>query len=87
MVDHSNRQVSNQNEQKKKSRIPIFILIVVGIFLAAFVFYILADREPTTGTVPADTSIPATQDTSDTATATDNSPVDNTVNAVANDQE
>ncbi|SEL82769.1 hypothetical protein [Acinetobacter sp. DSM 11652] len=83
MVDQSNHPT--HNDQKKKSKIPVYILIIVGIFLAAFIFYMLADRDPTPGQIPADTTIPATQDNADTATATD-SAVDNTVTAVANDQ-
>lgn len=74
---------NNDNGNTDKKKIPVFILIIVGIFLASLIFYMLADREPTTGEVPADTSIPATQDTN-TATATDTS-VENTANAAADD--
>ena len=62
-------------------------MIIVGIFLAALIFYMLADKEPQAGQVPADTSIPAVQQNQDstaTATATDSSVV-NTTNAVAED--
>ena len=86
MENQSNQPVSQQDEQKKKSRIPVYILIIIGIFFAAFIFYMLADREPTAGTLPVDTTIPATQDNSNTATATDKSAVSNTATAVAKDQ-
>lgn len=76
---------TNELEQSEKKRIPVFILIIVGIFLAALIFYMLADKEPQAGQVPADTSIPAVQQNQDsTATATDSSVV-NTTNAVAED--
>ena len=77
----------NEIEKAEKKRIPVFILIIVGIFLAALIFYMLADKEPQAGQVPADTSIPAVQQNQDstaTATATDSSVV-NTTNAVAED--
>lgn len=70
-------------ERAEKKRIPVFILIIVGIFLAALIFYMLADRNPKSGEVPADTTIPATQQ-NDTATATDSS-VSNTTTAIAED--
>ena len=76
---------TNELEQSEKKRIPVFILIIVGIFLAALIFYMLADKEPQAGQVPADTLIPAVQQNQDsTATATDSSVV-NTTNAVAED--
>lgn len=76
---------TNELEKAEKKRIPIFILIIIGIFLAALIFYMLADREPKPGQVPADTSVPAVQQNQDTtATATDSSVV-NTTNAVAED--
>lgn len=86
----------NEIRPTDKKKIPVLILIIVGIFLASLIFYMLADREPENGQVPADTSIPATQDThqnSNTATATDTSvgntataAVDDTATAVAKDE-
>lgn len=73
---------TNELERSEKKRIPVLILIVVGIFLAALIFYMLSDKAPKAGEVPADTSIPATQ--ADTATATDSS-VSNTATAIAED--
>lgn len=73
---------TNEIEKSEKKRIPVFILIIIGIFLAAMIFYMLADRQPQPNQVPADTSIPATQD--NTASTTD-SAVTNTTNAVAED--
>ncbi len=75
----------NEIEKAEKRRIPVFILIIVGIFLAALIFYMLADREPQPGQAPVDTTVPAVQQNQDnTATATDSSVV-NTTNAVAKD--
>lgn len=56
--------VTSTEEVTRKKRIPVFILILVGIFLASLIFYMISDREPQPGTIPADTSIPATQETS-----------------------
>ena len=56
--------VTNEEEVTRKKRIPVFILILVGIFLASLIFYMIADREPQPGVIPADTSIPATQENS-----------------------
>lgn len=82
---------TNELKQAEKRRIPVFILIIVGIFLAALIFYMLADREPQPKQIPADTSIPATQD--NTAVATDSAvsnttstAVDDTATAVAKDE-
>lgn len=59
----------------QRRKIPVFILIVVGIFLASLIFYMIADRDPKPGEIPADTSIPATSandsDPNATATAVD----------------
>lgn len=75
---------TNELEKSEKKRIPVFILIIVGIFLAALIFYMLADRNA----APVNQSIPATSATSPetaTATASDDSSVNNTVNAVVDD--
>lgn len=74
---------TNELEIAEKKRIPVFILIIVGIFLAALIFYMLADKQPQPGEVPADTRVPAVQQNED-ATATDSSVV-NTTNAIVKD--
>lgn len=73
----------NQSEgSNQRRRIPVFILIIVGIFLASLIFYMVADRDPKPGEVPADTSIPATSEKdSDNTTAT---AVDDTVQHESN---
>lgn len=88
MVDQINPR--RQEEDNQKKRIPVYILIVVGIFLVAFIFYMLADRNPER---PANPAIPATQEEGQTATATDETavenpaaPVEDTATAVAEDR-
>jgi hypothetical protein len=56
--------VTNAEEVKQKKRIPVFMLIIAGIFLASLIFYMLADKEPKAGSVPANESVPAVKDTS-----------------------
>lgn len=76
--------VNNPEDTNRKKRIPVFILIIVGIFLASLIFYMIADRD----TPPVDQSIPATSSNSPntaTATANDDSSVANTTEAVAQD--
>ena len=74
--------VNSPEDTNRKKRIPVFILIIVGIFLASLIFYMIADRD----TPPVNQSIPATSSSSpNTATATDDSSVANTTEAVAQD--
>lgn len=83
-------QMTNYNQgssEQKKKKTPIYILIVVAIFLIAFVFYMLADKEPNPNQLPVDTSIPATKDDSSQAeTKAENSAVENTTTAIAEDK-
>lgn len=75
-------QDSDHQQSNRKKRIPVFILIIVGIFLASFIFYILANRNAE----QIDQSIPATStNDSNTATASDDSAVKNTTTAIAED--
>ena len=75
-------QDPNHQQSNRKKRIPIFILIVIGIFLASFIFYMLVDNDPE----QIDQSIPATStNDSNTATASDDSAVINTTTAIAED--
>ena len=81
MVDQSNQHNQlNQDAKNQKKRIPVYILIIVGIFLAACIFYMLADRNPDQTVNPA---IPATQDQGQTATAADETAVENPAEPVA----
>lgn len=76
--------VNSPEDTNRKKRIPLFILLIVGIFLASLIFYMIADRD-----APAvDQSIPATSSNSAntaTATANDDSSVANTTQAIAED--
>lgn len=84
MSDDFNKPPHTQNsgETQQKKRIPVLLLVIVGIFLAAFIFYMVVDRNPKPGEIPADESIPAvqaddgakntvTEAAADTATASD----------------
>ena len=62
----------------QRRKIPVLILIVVGIFLASLIFYMIADRDPKPGEVPANTNIPATS-TNDAMNSTATA-LDDTVN-------
>ncbi len=66
--------VQDAVETNQKKRIPVLLLIIVGIFLASLIFYMVADRNPQPGEIPVDRSIPAVQDnnaSNSTATATE----------------
>jgi hypothetical protein len=63
-------QANIAEDSKQRRRIPVFILIIVGIFLASLIFYMISDRDPQPGQIPADTSIPATSDKGNDQTAT-----------------
>lgn len=51
--------VEGAEEKQQKRRLPVYILIVVGIFLAALIFYMFVDMNPSPGETSADPSIPA----------------------------
>ena len=56
--------VTNPEEIKQKKRIPVFILILTGIFLASLIFYMLTDREPKAGSASVNNPVPVVKDTS-----------------------
>lgn len=54
--------VNNTEEVKQKRRIPVFILIIVGIFLAAIIFFMVSDNKPKAHDASKDSTVPAVQD-------------------------
>lgn len=53
--------VNNAEDAGKKRRIPVFILIIVGIFLASLIFYMLSDKNPKSDSISPNESVPAVQ--------------------------
>lgn len=81
-------QARNPDAVSPRKKIPAFILIIVGIFLASLIFYMIADRKPKQGEVPADTSIPATSEhdsSNTTATAVEETTGQGSNTATASD--
>lgn len=70
---------SEENTQKK--RIPVYMLILVGIFLIALLFYMFADMKPSASDAPPNHPAPNAQ----TATANDTTSGALGDEAVAND--
>lgn len=44
--------VNGPQDTAKKNRLPIYILVIVGIFLAALVIYMIGDRDPDPSEAP-----------------------------------
>src|SRR5690606_4950365 len=55
MVDDFNKKppLNHQADVTQKKRIPVYILILVGIFLLALLFYMFADMNPDANEAPA----------------------------------
>lgn len=55
MVDDFNKKppLDHQTAVTQKKRIPVYILILVGIFLLALLFYMFADMNPDANDAPA----------------------------------
>lgn len=55
MVDDFNKKPpsNRQAEATQKKRIPVYILILVGIFLLALLFYMFSDMNPDASDAPA----------------------------------
>lgn len=55
MVDDFNKKppLNHQADVTQKKRIPVYILILVGIFLLALLFYMFADMNPDANDAPA----------------------------------
>ena len=77
---NKSRHAASASETQQKKRLPVYILIIVGVFLAALIFYMTADVKPKPSEAPPGhpnpTAQPAstnstTASASDTATATD----------------
>lgn len=78
---NKSHHAASASETQQKKRLPVYILIIVGIFLAALIFYMTADGKPKPSDAPPGHPNPAAQpatmsgsstaSASDTATATD----------------
>lgn len=65
----SHRSASTSETQQKK-RLPIYILIIVGAFLAALIFYMTADGKPSASDAPPGHPNPEAKPASMNSTAT-----------------
>lgn len=67
--------VTSAEEKSQKKRLPVYILVLVGVFFIAVLVYMFADNKPTAEDAPPGhpepTAQPATPNNSTTATATD----------------
>jgi flagellar basal body-associated protein FliL len=67
--------VTSTEERSQKKRLPVYILVLVGVFFIAVLVYMFADNKPTAEDAPPGhpepTAQPATPNNSTTATATD----------------
>jgi len=63
MVDDFNKRppLHDQTAITQKKRIPVYILILVGIFLLAVLFYMFADVKPDAPATQPNTPVPATE--------------------------
>ncbi|CAG67655.1 MULTISPECIES: flagellar basal body-associated FliL family protein [Acinetobacter] len=52
---------STPEETEKKRKLPVYILIFVGIFLVALIAYMVADHKPDAADAPADHPNPSAQ--------------------------
>ena len=44
--------VNSAEDIKRKKRIPVYMLLLVGIFLLALLIYMMADRKPSASEAP-----------------------------------
>ena len=44
--------ISTPEETEKKRRLPVYILVIVGIFLLALLIYMIADHKPNASDAP-----------------------------------
>lgn len=64
MSDDSNKHTpyhSTPQESEKKKRLPVYILIVVGLFLIALIVYMVADHKPDASDAPPDHPNPSAE--------------------------
>ncbi|MEB6566188.1 hypothetical protein MXL26_12675 [Acinetobacter towneri] len=82
--------VSSTEEITRKKRIPVFMLMLVGIFLLALLFYMMADRKPSPSDAPPGHPNPevqqATPNSTTTGTAGDEARAVDSDTATATDQ-
>lgn len=66
-------QVNPKTDDEKKKRLPVYILILAGIFLIALIFYMFSDRNPKVNETPLIPSNSSTEpvNLNQGATATD----------------
>ncbi len=53
--------VTSATENMQKKRLPVYILVIVGLFLVALLVYMFADRKPDASEAPPDHPNPALQ--------------------------
>jgi len=76
MPQDLNNRAASASETQQKKRLPVYILIIVGVFLAALIFYMTADVTPKPSEAPPGHPNPAAQpagvnNSNSTAVATD----------------
>lgn len=82
--------VNSAEDTKRKKRIPVYMLVLVGIFLLALLVYMLADRKPSPNEAPPGHPNPtvqqATPNSTTTGTAGYEARADDSNTATATDQ-
>lgn len=62
---------STPEETEKKRKLPVYILIFVGIFLVALIVYMVADHKPDAADAPPDHPNPSAQPATPNNSTTD----------------
>ena len=82
--------VNSAEDIKRKKRIPVYMLLLVGIFLLALLIYMMADRNPSPSEAPPGHPNPtvqqATPNSTTTGTAGDEARADDSNTATATDR-
>ena len=87
MVDDFNNKppLNDHTGDTQKKRIPVYILILVGIFLLAVLFYMFADVEPDAPATQPNTPVPATEAPANNSSTTTTGGTSNEAMATADD--